>query len=209
MENKLSMATDVFSLYDLLIKDEVKGLIFDRFGQKHHFRLFPYKQSIFGAFEAYIYSSIDVRHQTKKFKNLYLTEEDKRVVLFAFMHRETLGTPDGMGDFSGPTQFVGALSPGSSEDNYIFDRSILLKLYDDTKGLLKQKEGEKRSKKWKGYPLPNSLMKILALQMSRCYFDKVTILKGSICVNCAHELQEAGYYVPKEFISEITSTNSN
>lgn len=197
MENTNLMTNPKFSLYELLIKDEVKGLIFDKFGQKHHFRLFPYKQNIFGAFEAYIYGSIDIRYQSKKFKDLILTEEDKRVVLFAFMHRDSLGTPDGMGDFSGPTQFVGALSPGSSEDNYIFDRSVLLKLYNNTKGLLDQK-----------VPLPKSLTKILSLHMSRCYFDKVPISKGSICINCARELQDAGYNVPKEFISEIISTNS-
>ncbi len=206
MEIKNKMTYPKFSLYDLLVKDEVKALIFDKFGQKHHFRLFPYKQNIFGAFEAYIYSSIDVRYQSKKFKNLVLTEEDKRVVLFAFMHRDSLGTPDGMGDFPVLTQFIGALSPGSSEDNYIFDRSLLLKLYKET-NLLKLNNNSKAQINEK-VPLPKSLIKILSLSMSYCYFDKVSILNGSICVNCARELQDAGYDVPKDFISEIISTKS-
>ena len=188
--------SSTFSLLDLLKGNDIKGLIFDKFGQKHHFRLFPYKQNLFGSFEAYIiYDSINVRYQSLKLKDLVLTDQDKSVVLYAFLHRESLGIADGMGDISNPNFNVERFSPGTREDNYIFNRDTLLKLY----GNLDQFKDVK-------IPLPKALQQMLSLPMSHCYFDKTPIDgSGSICINCAQELKNEGYEVPEKFISQILS----
>jgi hypothetical protein len=187
------MKEDTFTLYDLIQNNDIKGLIFDKFGQKHHFRLFPYKQKLFGSFEAYVYSGVDVRHKTKKLKNLILNEQDKKVILFAFLHREEFGTPDGMGSFNGPDFITARFSPGTREDNYIFDNKILTRIYSDYDLLLKEKR-----------PLPKSLSNSLSLTMSTCYFDKVPIKgKGSICYRCASELRKEGYSVPNSYIARL------
>ena len=182
-----------FSLYDLLVKNEIKGLIFDKFEQRDQMRLFPYKQKLFGSFEAYVYEIVDVRHRSKKFEYLELTAEDKKVILYAFLHRESLGQPDGMGDISNPMFDVGRFSPGTREDNYIFDSELLLELYDTIDNLANEK-----------IPLPLNLRRILSRSMSFCYFDKSPIDdKGSICELCAEELRKEGYEVPESFIAKI------
>ena len=185
--------SEYFSLYDLIINNEIKGLIFDKFNQQHHFRLFPYNQKLFGVFEAFVFESVDIRHKTKKLTNLILTPKDESVILYAFLHREQWGIPDGMGDISDPQLNPHRLSPGSRTDNYIFSNDILLSMYNEIETL-----------KEKRRPLPNTLFNILSLKMAYCYFDKVPIKgKGSICYHCAGILRKEGYSVPNSFIAKL------
>lgn len=184
---------EIYSLYDLLVKKEIKGLIFDKYNQKHHFRLFPFKQNLFGSFEAFIYDTIDIRYRSKKLEQLVLSNQDKQVILFAFLHRESLGIADGMGDISNPNFDVARFSPGSKEDNYIFSANALLDLYNKLTSLKEVK-----------LPLPKDLVKVLSLPMSHCYFDKAPLLgTGSICTACAEELRSEGYEISDDLITDI------
>ena len=90
------MNENSFTLYDLIKKNKIHGLIFDKFGQKDQFRLFPIDQNSLGAFEAYISASIVPRYSSKYLQGLELDSNDKKVLLYAFMNREALGVSDGM-----------------------------------------------------------------------------------------------------------------
>ena len=111
--------------------------------------------------------------------------------MFAFLHREYLGIADGMGDLSDPSFNVTSFSPGTREDNYIFNSDILLNLYNRLETLQHVK-----------IPLPRNIQKILNLPMSYCYFDKAPLQGiGSICFPCAQELRKEGYDIPDDIIA--------
>lgn len=102
------------------------------------------------------------------------------MILFAFLHRESLGLSDGMGNIFDQNFNVDRFIPGTREDNFYFDNEVLLQIYTDLKN---------NNPYDKKIPLPKHLYKILQLQMSFCYFDKTPLSgNGSICSLCAKEL---------------------
>ena len=183
-----------FTLFELLRENKIDGLIFDKFNQKNHFRLFPIDQLSLGAFEAYISASIIPRYQSKYFKGLELDTNDKKVLLYAFMHREQLGVPDGMSNIHEIPNPSNYLSPGSMEDNFIIKNNILMNLYNTIDNLTELAK-----------PLTRALLDLLSHPMSFCYFDKVPIDEcGSICPMCPKELRNEGYIIPESLIKNIS-----
>lgn len=187
------MTENSFTLLDLILENKIKGLIFDKFGQKNHFRLFPFKQKILGSFEAFISATIILRYQSKLLMGLELSQNDKKILLYAFIHREEIGTPDGMSNIDEIETTNVVFSAGSIEDNFIVDNNVLIQLYENIGNLTKIKK-----------PLPKPLQKLLSLSLTLCYFDKAPLDgESSICDSCAQELRNEGYLIPDSIIGKI------
>ena len=99
--------------------------MFDKFKEINQFRLFPYDQNFSGSFEVYV-KNFEIRSKSKHFLNLVLTEQDKKILEYAFLNRIELGIADGMGDYIR----VRGRGTGLDVDNYFIDSKTLLSLYD-------------------------------------------------------------------------------
>ena len=70
--------------------------------------------------------NFEIRSKSKHFLNLVLTEQDKKILEYAFLNRIELGIADGMGDYIR----VRGRGTGLDVDNYFIDSKTLLSLYD-------------------------------------------------------------------------------